>query len=105
MFVTFETHKICIHQFFSLFLHRRELQRIESISSAPILSHFVETIQGVMTIRAYNQESRFMEILFKRMEANNIVLIMLDTSNRWLGIALVCCVGVRSRSMTQHHSK
>lgn len=68
---------------------RRELQRIESISSAPILSHYVETIQGVMTIRAYNQESRFMEILFKRMEANNIVLIMLDTSNRWLGITLV----------------
>lgn len=72
-----------------VYLQRRELQRIESISSAPILSHFVETIQGVMTIRAFNQESRFMEILFKRMEANNIVLIMLDACNRWLGIALV----------------
>lgn len=33
-----------------------------------------------------------MEILFKRMEANNIAVIILNTSNRWLGIALVKCV-------------
>lgn len=46
--------------------------------------------QGVATIRAYNQESRFMEILLKRMEMNNIAVIMQNTSNRWLGIALVC---------------
>ncbi|XP_031636078.1 ATP-binding cassette sub-family C member Sur-like [Contarinia nasturtii] len=67
----------------------RELQRLESITSSPILTHFSETIQGVATIRAYNQESRFMEMLLKRMEANNIAVIMQNTSNRWLGIALV----------------
>lgn len=74
-----------------LFFHR-ELQRIESITSAPILSHFIETIQGLTTIRAYNQESRFMEMLFKRMEANNVAFIILNTSNRWLGIALVITI-------------
>lgn len=62
---------------------------MESITSSPILTHFAETIQGVATIRAYNQESRFMEILLKRMEANNIAVIMQSTSNRWLGISLV----------------
>lgn len=67
----------------------RELQRLDSITSSPILSHFAETIQGVITIRAYNQEGRFMEMLFKRMEANNIAVIMQNTCNRWLGIALV----------------
>lgn len=46
--------------------------------------------QGVATIRAYNQESRFMEILLKRMEINNIAVIIQNTSNRWLGITLVC---------------
>uniref|UniRef100_A0A1B0GJ38 Uncharacterized protein n=1 Tax=Lutzomyia longipalpis TaxID=7200 RepID=A0A1B0GJ38_LUTLO len=66
----------------------RELQRIENIMSSPILSHFTETIQGVATIRAYNQEARFMEILFRRMEANNVAFVILNTSNRWLGIAL-----------------
>ncbi|XP_059617752.1 ATP-binding cassette sub-family C member Sur [Phlebotomus argentipes] len=66
----------------------RELQRIVNIMSSPILSHFTETIQGVATIRAYNQEARFMEILFRRMEANNVAFVILNTSNRWLGIAL-----------------
>lgn len=63
---------------------------MENITSSPILSHFAETIQGVATIRAYNQESRFMEMLFKHMEANNIAVIIQNTSNRWLGIVLVC---------------
>lgn len=67
----------------------RELQRIESITSSPVITHFSETIQGVTTIRAYNQESRFMEMLFKKMEANNVAFISLNCSNRWLGIALV----------------
>jgi hypothetical protein len=30
-----------------------------------------------------------MEMLFKRMEANNVAFVILNTSNRWLGIALV----------------
>ncbi|XP_070506650.1 ATP-binding cassette sub-family C member Sur isoform X2 [Chironomus tepperi] len=66
----------------------RELQRIESISNAPIFSHCSETFLGLTTIRAYNQESRFMEILFKRMEENNVSFVILNCSNRWLGIAL-----------------
>lgn len=73
----------------SLYVNNRELHRMENITISPILSHFAETIQGVATIRAYNQESRFMEMLFKRMEANNITVIMQNASNRWLGIALV----------------
>lgn len=81
---------IFLHSIFllTLFCHR-ELQRIESCSSAPVISHFSETILGLTTIRAYNQESRFMEILFKRMEANNVAFVILNSSNRWLGIALV----------------
>lgn len=30
-----------------------------------------------------------MEMLFKRMEANNVAFVILNSSNRWLGIALV----------------
>ena len=72
--------------FFTIY---RELQRIESITNSPILAHFSETMQGVTTIRAYNQESRFMEMIFKKMEANNVAFILLNSCNRWLGIALV----------------
>lgn len=67
----------------------RELQRIDSITTSPILSHFIETISGVTIIRAYNQESRFMEVLFKKIEANNLAFNIMHASNRWLGIALV----------------
>lgn len=66
----------------------RELQRLDSITTSPILSHFIETISGVTIIRAYNQESRFMEVLFKKIEANNLAFNIMHSSNRWLGIAL-----------------
>ncbi|XP_051858147.1 ATP-binding cassette sub-family C member Sur isoform X1 [Drosophila albomicans] len=66
----------------------RELQRIENSTNSPVISHLSETIQGVTTIRAYNQQARFTEILFKRLEANTIAFTILNTSNRWLGISL-----------------
>ncbi|XP_053691966.1 ATP-binding cassette sub-family C member Sur [Sabethes cyaneus] len=66
----------------------RELQRLESITYSPIIAHFSETIEGVTTIRAYRQETRFTETLFRRMEANNVAQVILNCSNRWLGIAL-----------------
>ncbi|XP_062546541.1 ATP-binding cassette sub-family C member Sur [Armigeres subalbatus] len=66
----------------------RELQRLESLTYSPIISHFSETIDGLTTIRAYQQESRFTETLFQRLEANNVAQVILNCSNRWLGIAL-----------------
>ncbi|XP_065358147.1 ATP-binding cassette sub-family C member Sur [Calliphora vicina] len=72
----------------------RELQRIENSTNSPVISHLSETIQGVTTIRAYNQESRFTEILFRRLEENTIAFTILNTSNRWLGISLDYLGGV-----------
>ncbi|TMW53931.1 hypothetical protein DOY81_000988 [Sarcophaga bullata] len=72
----------------------RELQRIENATNSPVISHLSETIQGVTTIRAYNQESRFTEILFRRLEENTIAFTILNTSNRWLGISLDYLGGV-----------
>lgn len=48
-----------------------------------------------------------MEMLFKRMEANNVAFVILNSSNRWLGIALVryrvtcvciCVIEIRSKA-------
>ncbi|KAH8410623.1 hypothetical protein KR009_007046 [Drosophila setifemur] len=66
----------------------RELQRIENGTNSPVISHLSETIQGVTTIRAFNQQTRFTEILFKRLEANTIAYSILNTSHRWLGVSL-----------------
>lgn len=80
--------------FLNIYHNFRELQRLDSITSTPIISHFAETISGVTTIRAYNQESRFMAMLFRKIEANNVAFNILNSSNRWLGIALDYLGGV-----------
>ncbi|KAL5292357.1 Sur family protein [Megaselia abdita] len=66
----------------------RELQRLENISASPIISHFAETINGVVTIRAFNQEFNFTEALFRKLDQNSVAFIILNSSNRWLGISL-----------------
>ncbi|CAN0430133.1 unnamed protein product, partial [Ectocarpus sp. 8 AP-2014] len=37
----------------------RDLQRLESVSRSPIFAQFSETLNGVSTVRAYNQEGEF----------------------------------------------
>lgn len=66
----------------------RELQRLENISASPIISHFSETINGVVTIRSFNQEFNFTEALFRKLDKNSVAFIILNSSNRWLGISL-----------------
>eukprot|EP00252_Welwitschia_mirabilis_P008583 TRINITY_DN2052_c0_g1_i9.p1 TRINITY_DN2052_c0_g1~~TRINITY_DN2052_c0_g1_i9.p1 ORF type:complete len:1533 (-),score=241.28 TRINITY_DN2052_c0_g1_i9:1176-5774(-) len=39
----------------------RELARLVGIQRAPVLHHFSETLSGVATVRAFEQESRFIE--------------------------------------------
>jgi ATP-binding cassette subfamily C (CFTR/MRP) protein 1 len=37
----------------------RELRRLESISEAPIIHHFSETVVGLAMIRAFDQQARY----------------------------------------------
>ncbi|XP_023243430.1 ATP-binding cassette sub-family C member 9-like [Centruroides sculpturatus] len=66
----------------------RELQRLDSITKSPVFSHFSETISGLTTIRAYREEKRFNEMLTYAINNNNAALIMVNSANCWLGIAL-----------------
>lgn len=43
----------------------------ESVSKSPIFSVFGEALQGVATIRAYGDASRFMTQIFGLLDANN----------------------------------
>jgi ABC-type multidrug transport system fused ATPase/permease subunit len=88
---------ICIVYFVTQRFYRcsaRELQRLDSITRSPILSHFSETLGGLITIRAFGHQRRFQSLLFSMVDAHTSAFLILNTTNRWLGIALDYLGGV-----------
>ncbi|XP_067673483.1 multidrug resistance-associated protein 1-like isoform X3 [Haliotis asinina] len=66
----------------------RQLKRLESVSRSPIYSHFGETITGAVTIRAFGQQSRFINESQNKVDENQISYYPSIVSNRWLAIRL-----------------
>ncbi|KAJ8319363.1 hypothetical protein KUTeg_004454 [Tegillarca granosa] len=66
----------------------RQLKRLESVSRSPIYSHFGETIVGVSTIRAYQQQGRFITESEYKVDENLICHFPAIIANRWLAIRL-----------------
>ncbi|BGP12105.1 Transporter of the ATP-binding cassette (ABC) [Rhodosporidiobolus nylandii] len=64
----------------------RELKRYESVTKSPIFSLFGEALQGVSTIRAYGDASRFMQDIFHLLDENNRPFFTLWLGNRWLSV-------------------
>ncbi|KAI7834991.1 P-loop containing nucleoside triphosphate hydrolase protein [Kickxella alabastrina] len=64
----------------------REIKRFESVTKSPIYTQFDETINGVSTIRAYGQESRFRMANYTKVDDNNRPFIYMWGANRWLSI-------------------
>lgn len=66
----------------------RELKRLESVSRSPIYAHFGESLSGLSTIRAFDQEDRWAEGNEFRIDANMKAMLPMIHANRWLGIRL-----------------
>ncbi|KAK7259335.1 hypothetical protein RIF29_24939 [Crotalaria pallida] len=66
----------------------RELTRLDSITKAPVIHHFSESISGVMTIRAFRKQKKFCEENVKRVNANLRMDFHNYSSNEWLGFRL-----------------
>ncbi|XP_067206473.1 ATP-binding cassette sub-family C member Sur isoform X2 [Linepithema humile] len=66
----------------------RQLQRLDGSTRGPVAAHFLETLSGLPTLRAFKQENRFMEETMRRLDINTNAFLILNTSSRWLGIAL-----------------
>jgi len=64
----------------------RDLKRYESITRSPIHQHFTETLNGVATIRAYCDESRFMIQNMEKIDTNNRPFFYVWLNNRWLAM-------------------
>ncbi|KAF8094439.1 hypothetical protein N665_0363s0006 [Sinapis alba] len=66
----------------------RELTRLDSITKAPVIHHFSESIAGVMTIRSFRNHELFRQENVKRVNANLRMDFHNNGSNEWLGFRL-----------------
>jgi ABC-type multidrug transport system fused ATPase/permease subunit len=66
----------------------RDLKRIEAVQRSPLFQHFGETLSGVVTIRAYGDESRFITDSHKRVNTHNRPFLYLWATNRWLAFRI-----------------
>lgn len=66
----------------------RDLKRIESVQRSPLFQAFGETLSGVVTIRAYGDESRFLQENHNRVNTHNRPFIFLWATNRWLAFRI-----------------
>nr|CAD7396332.1 unnamed protein product [Timema cristinae] len=82
--------RICVPQIFRrVFVSTmRQVKRIESISRAPIFSHFEETITGAQTIRAYGMQEKFIEESETRVDINQMAVFPGAACGSWLSVRL-----------------
>ena len=67
----------------------RELKRLEGIARSPILAHLTESLQGVVTVRAYQgAPQRFIALNERLLDTHNQVYDLMMVVNRWLHLRL-----------------
>ena len=66
----------------------RELKRIDAISKSPVYSLIGETMNGLGTIRAYREQTRFLHLLDKHVDTNNRPCFSQLIAQRWLSLRL-----------------
>ena len=68
----------------------RELKRYDAISRSPFYAHFQETLTGLSTIRAYNEQNRFIQNCNDKIDYMNGPFYLLVTAQRWVALRLDC---------------
>ncbi len=66
----------------------RDLKRLESIQRSPLYQQFGETLSGIITIRAYRDEKRFIYDNQHRVDMYNRPFLYLWAANRWLALRI-----------------
>ncbi|KAJ7394107.1 hypothetical protein OS493_003784 [Desmophyllum pertusum] len=76
----------------------RDLRRLEGINRSPVLSHFSDTLMGLVTIRAYKREDAFLKALYRYQDDHNRTWFSIQSTKRWLSIRLdmICVIFVTS---------
>ncbi|KAA8907557.1 P-loop containing nucleoside triphosphate hydrolase protein [Sphaerosporella brunnea] len=70
------------------------VKRILSIRESPLMSHFGDAINGIVTIRAFQCQDRFMNENIKRIDDFSIPNEAYFNLNRWIGIRISWCTAL-----------
>ncbi|KIK63814.1 hypothetical protein GYMLUDRAFT_40900 [Collybiopsis luxurians FD-317 M1] len=62
----------------------RDLRRMESNSRSPIFSDFSELLEGIVTVRAFSAERRFLDAIFSKIDFTTKMWYGFWMTNRWL---------------------
>jgi ABC-type multidrug transport system fused ATPase/permease subunit len=62
----------------------RDLRRMESNSRSPIFSGFSELLEGIVTVRAFSAEQRFLDDLHAKIDLTTQMWYGFWMTNRWL---------------------
>ncbi|KAF9089740.1 hypothetical protein BGX23_006468 [Mortierella sp. AD031] len=68
----------------------RAMTHVHAIARSPLFQHFNETLAGVSTIRAMNQEQRFVQENAQRTDRASNAYFVTTVANRWLHFRLEC---------------
>jgi ATP-binding cassette subfamily C (CFTR/MRP) protein 1 len=66
----------------------RQLRYLDLESRSPLYSHFLETLEGLPTIRAFGWEERFIETNILRLDYSQKPFYMLFCVQKWLSLVL-----------------
>ncbi|GAA6008715.1 uncharacterized protein JCM10292_005037 [Rhodotorula paludigena] len=81
----------------------RDLRRLESNARSPIFSKFGETLQGIVTVRAFGGERRFLKGLWDSVDRMQAVAYSSAMSNRYL-LWRFDCLGAIAVTITTYLS-
>jgi ATP-binding cassette subfamily C (CFTR/MRP) protein 1 len=79
-----------IYQYLQKFFRHGNTQvaRLESISRSPIYIDFSQALTGITSIRAYGQQTRFVDDLENAVDVNSAANVLQQLASNWLAIRL-----------------
>ncbi|KAI0357687.1 multidrug resistance-associated ABC transporter [Trametes cingulata] len=66
----------------------RDIQRMEANSRSPIFANFGELLDGIVTVRAFGAEQRFLHSLYDQVDLNTQMWYLVWMLNRWVQLHL-----------------
>ena len=62
----------------------RDIRRMESNTRSPIFANFSELLEGIVTVRAFSAEERFLDDLYAKVDLTTRMWYTFWMTNRWL---------------------